>query len=517
MDMFVSRKRPRLSGSDEQDKETTLEKGNTRVESAQEEESTDVKLAILASLHPERAQDDLLEVLLSCEGSVEQSLEALSGTTDSSPQKKRATAIGVQSALSYTSKRDTGPVKPAAKSLTKRGRTLHLYSASDIAAHTPCSIIHNFLPPHLATALLRELLPEVPSYTSATFKLFDNVVQSPHTACFYVTDRISQVKQKEDYLYNGSNLDDVRQLLPVMRQVSDLVKVAVNQEIKKRIASHYPQGKKLKYQSPKEWQPNAAFVNCYDGAQQNVGYHSDQLSYLGPRAVIGSLSLGVAREFRVRRIVPPDEEPDMSNSNDKTPRSQADIQGQISIHLPHNSLLVMHAEMQEEWKHSIAPAQSIDPHPVAGNKRINITYRWYREEFHPNYTPRCRCGVPTVLKCVQKRKETRGRYMWMCQVGGRVDPKTREKWRDRDDATAAVGVSGGGAGSGNNGGCGYFEWAEFSDDGDPIWKHQSRDASKKGTRRSLQSTTGVTDVDGQNNAEVGHQKEGNANDVDTNE
>lgn len=63
----------------------------------------------------------------------------------------------------------------------------------------------------------------------------------------------------------------------------------------------------------------------------------------------------------------------------------ADAQGQISIHLPHNSLLVMHAEMQEEWKHSIHPAKAIDPHPVSGNTRINITYRYYRDAFHPRF------------------------------------------------------------------------------------------------------------------------------------
>jgi hypothetical protein len=123
----------------------------------------------------------------------------------------------------------------------------------------------------------------------------------------------------------------------------------------------------------------------------------------------------------------------------------ADASGQISIHLPHNSLLVMHAEMQEEWKHSIAPATSIDPHPVAGNKRINITYRWYRESFHPKFTPKCKCGVPTVLKTVQKQKANRGRYMWMCQVGAQV-------------------------GGGN--GCGFFVWAEFTDDGEPIWNRK---------------------------------------------
>lgn len=66
----------------------------------------------------------------------------------------------------------------------------------------------------------------------------------------------------------------------------------------------------------------------------------------------------------------------------------ADAQGQISIHLPHNSLLVMHAEMQEEWKHSIHPAKAIDPHPVSGNIRINITYRCYRDAFHPRFVCR---------------------------------------------------------------------------------------------------------------------------------
>ena len=197
-----------------------------------------------------------------------------------------------------------------------------------------------------------------------------------------------------------------------MRDVSSNVQHAVNNEIAIRIKYHYPDGKKLKYQSPHEWIPNAAFVNCYQGGSQSVGYHADQLTYLGPRAVIGSLSLGVAREFRVRKIVARDDEERADSKNQR-----ADAEGQIAIHLPHNSFLVMHAEMQEEWKHSIHPAPVIDPHPIAGNKRINVTYRYYRESFHPRYTPRCDCGVATVLRCVQRKKENRGRYMWMCHAG----------------------------------------------------------------------------------------------------
>ena len=161
------------------------------------------------------------------------------------------------------------------------------------------------------------------------------------------------------------------------------VKAAVNQEIVTRIKHHYPDGKKLKYQSPDDWIPNAAFVNCYKGGAESVGYHSDHLTYLGPRAVIGSLSLGVAREFRVRKIVARDEENNESVKDGPKEQARADVEGQISIHLPHTSLVVMHAEMQEEWKHSIHPASAIDPHPIAGNKRINITYRHYRDSFHP--------------------------------------------------------------------------------------------------------------------------------------
>lgn len=166
-----------------------------------------------------------------------------------------------------------------------------------------------------------------------------------------------------------------------MRAVSSKVQDAVNHEIQIRMKDHYPDGKKLKFQSPETWVPNAAFVNCYKGGGESVGYHSDQLTYLGPRAIIGSLSLGVTREFRVRKIVARDSD----NENGKLQKDtlRADAEGQVAIHLPHNSLLVMHAEMQEEWKHSIATSQVIDPHPISGNQRINITYRNYRESFHP--------------------------------------------------------------------------------------------------------------------------------------
>jgi hypothetical protein len=256
-------------------------------------------------------------------------------------------------------------------------------------------------------------------------------------------------------------------LTPHLERVKQRVQDAVNREIQQRIRTHYG-GKKLKYQDPGPWTPNAAFVNCYDGPQESVGWHSDQLTYLGPRPVIGSLSLGVTREFRVRRIVPvqDDDDRDDDDNNDQINPTEdlparGDLAGQIAIHLPHNSLLVMHADMQEEWKHSVAPARAVDPHPVAGNRRINITYRYYRPAFHPRTTPRCPCGVPAVLRVANRKKrrrvrkengaeETWWRYFWMCHAGN-VPGKEA---------------------------CKFFRWAEFDEDGNPL-DHKVKDESWK--------------------------------------
>lgn len=440
MDAFVSRKRRRLSPP-----EDDLSKLNA----INDEDDTDTKLATLSSLHPFLDQAVIFEALLASDGSVELASEFLAGEANTlSPRKKSAgTVIGYQSSLaSFNITSNGGPVTK--KPLTKKGKTLHLYSPEDIAAHTPCSIIHNFLPAAEADALLLELLKEAPTYARDKFKLFDRVVESPHTFCFYADSWDDVEKQKTEYYYNGGRVWDVRASLPEMLNVRAKVQKAVNEEIGKRIRDFYPDGKKLLFQDPEPWEPNASFVNCYDGGAESVGYHSDQLTYLGPRAVIGSLSLGVAREFRVRQVMGR-EEGGFKDVNGEAPKSwikdksdaRADAEGQIAIHLPHNSLLVMHADMQETWKHSIAPAQAIDPHPLAKNKRLNVTYRYYKTNLHPKFTPKCKCKIPCVLRCVQRKKENRGRYMWMCHAGYTEDQE----------------------------GCSFFQWAEFDEDGRPPW------------------------------------------------
>lgn len=201
MDAFVARKKRKLYSP-----ETATTTQDIRALSAPDDESTDFKLALLSSLHPYIEQEVLLDVLLAHDGSVEEASTSLKPSD--SPPRKPSAATGYQSSLTgFVDQTDAldGPAKRA-KLLSKKGKTLHLYDPADVAAHTPCSIIHNFLPAEEANALLEELLNEAPTFERMTFKLFDNVVQSPHTACFYVESYEELQRQKTEYIYNGGLL-----------------------------------------------------------------------------------------------------------------------------------------------------------------------------------------------------------------------------------------------------------------------------------------------------------------------
>ena len=196
MKSFLTRQKRKSSGSPEPARPN---------DHAYDDEPTEFKLAVLASMHPEVAQDLLLDVLLAHEGSVPAASASFSSNV-LTPKKKGSSVIGYQQSLRSfaTVREDESPQKKKLKS--KKGTTLHLYSPDDVAEHTPCTIIHNFLPPDLANDLLREMLAEAETFEKSTFKLFDNVVSSPHTSSFFVESYDDISKQKTEYLYNGSTL-----------------------------------------------------------------------------------------------------------------------------------------------------------------------------------------------------------------------------------------------------------------------------------------------------------------------
>ena len=205
MEAFIYGKKRKLSSGSPSPRFSTT----TEADVSDDGESTDFKLALLSSLHPSVDQNTLLDVLLAYEGSVEKASASLK--VSDSTQRKTTSAIGHQSSLSSFIAPTTGTGQDGSskksKPISRRGKTLHLFSPEDVAAHTPCSIIHNFLPPEEANDLLEELLEEAVTFERMSFKLFDNVVQSPHTACFYVEGIEEQRRQKTEYIYNGGVVD----------------------------------------------------------------------------------------------------------------------------------------------------------------------------------------------------------------------------------------------------------------------------------------------------------------------
>lgn len=94
---------------------------------------------------------------------------------------------------------------------------------------------------------------------------------------------------------------------------------------------------------------NSVLVNRYRDGRDGVAWHSDDEPELGPAPVIGSVSLGATRRFRVRRRTDPADRHD--------------------VDLEDGSLLLMHAGSQATWEHQLPKTAK----PVG--ERINLTFR----------------------------------------------------------------------------------------------------------------------------------------------
>ncbi len=82
-----------------------------------------------------------------------------------------------------------------------------------------------------------------------------------------------------------------------MEEACEIIEGVVNEVMRKR--SRFPLewgGYPVKDgEQPVLWRANVAASNCYEGGKESVGFHSDQLTYLGPYPTIASLSLGMRR------------------------------------------------------------------------------------------------------------------------------------------------------------------------------------------------------------------------------
>lgn len=99
---------------------------------------------------------------------------------------------------------------------------------------------------------------------------------------------------------------------------------------------------------------NSVLVNYYRDGQDRVAWHSDDEKELGRNPVIGSVSFGAERKFKLR--------------HKKYQKNGC----RIEIKLEHGSFLLMKGETQHHWVHEIPrTALAIGP-------RVNLTYRFIK-------------------------------------------------------------------------------------------------------------------------------------------
>lgn len=91
---------------------------------------------------------------------------------------------------------------------------------------------------------------------------------------------------------------------------------------------------------------NYCLLNRYRSGSDSMGWHADDEPEMGP--VIGSLSLGATRKFRIR--------------HNTTRETQTFLAG-------HGALIIMAGRMQKFWQHEVPKTKQ-----VVG-ERINLTFR----------------------------------------------------------------------------------------------------------------------------------------------
>ena len=339
---------------------------------------TDTKLAILSSLFPLVVHEELLEVLITAEGSLGTAQKVLCGGVGKSSctpaipnPKRRGPSSSAQASLSSylpaatsTSAKTKSNISSLLPKPPQKGKPLLLFKPEHVAAMTPCTLVTGFLPGGMANELLLELVEEAQGFVKkgskdVRFVLWGKEVWSKHTAALYVRGKEGDEGKGGEgdvlYTYSGMKEQKKRVFTERMESVTELVEEKVREVITERWKSEIEarfgdksstvstessssipleMGRKT-YESPQPWKTNAAIVNCYDGGAESVGWHADQVTYLGPMTTIASVSLGVGREFGLRR----------------QSAVEGEGEGVVKVWLPHNSLLIMEAGTQEEWKH----------------------------------------------------------------------------------------------------------------------------------------------------------------------
>ena len=173
-----------------------------------------------------------------------------------------------------------------------------------------------WLPAAQADVLFESLLREVP-WEVHRIRMFGRTVDSPRLSC-WIGDADAR------YRYSGAEFEP----RPWPKGL-----VAVRERLANELGCGF----------------NSVLANRYRDGRDAMGWHRDDEPELGVQPVIGSLSLGATRRFRLK----PDDA----------------AVAPLSLDLPHGSLLVMRGDTQAAFRHALPRTAK------AVGERINLTFR----------------------------------------------------------------------------------------------------------------------------------------------
>ncbi|ODV96760.1 hypothetical protein PACTADRAFT_48574 [Pachysolen tannophilus NRRL Y-2460] len=368
---------------------------------------TELKLLKLKKAFPEITDDSiLLEILLSCDGSLSKTRSVLSEQFEigeSCGKRKFDEESGsfgskYQSSINHFFDGGSSKNKKLKLEINKSNtKTITLYTKEDIEATIPYVTFHkNFLPPEIADNALRYILQPEHHLKENEFYLFDNKCKSSHkSGIFSNPDPFITNLRTNRVFYDGKEVKNFNSYNNDMGIIQVLIENLMEELNSTR--------QKLSPFQPTEWKGDVCVVNRYDTKQDHLDWHSDKLTNMGPLPTIASLSLGATREFKLRKNHPFENNPNPI----------------LSIPLPHNTLIIMHSGCQEEYKHCVmSSSRPIDGHTISKQVRVNLTYRYFHPRFQTSNLPKCpKCKNSMALRRSFKSVTSRGKYIWMCMGG----------------------------------------------------------------------------------------------------
>ena len=173
----------------------------------------------------------------------------------------------------------------------------------------------NFYSPKESKSLFQILYDELP-WEGGEINLFGKTYQIPRKQVMFADNGLN-------YGYSGKKLNVIN-WYAVVKDIKNQIELESNYDF------------------------NACLANLYRDGDDSNGWHSDNEKELGKNPIIGSISLGATRVFKLKHL----------KTNTR-----------LEFELTSGSLLIMGGEMQHFWKHQIPKTKSsVEP-------RINLTFR----------------------------------------------------------------------------------------------------------------------------------------------